>query len=164
MVIDSAQESRAVAEAARETKWKEAAFLRDLFLGRLRFDLICPFPEEPPERPEFRRFYDRVKAFLVERVDPAAIDEGGAYPRDVIEGLAQLGAFGMKIPSEYGGLGFSQRLPNLRAALERGDGQCDAVVDGGGVIRLCARFSEREQRVLLCRAACWRISAAAGTR
>lgn len=100
--------SRRVAEAAREAEWRKNSFMRDLFLGSLRLDLVSPYPERPQRR-EFWRFHDELRAFLVEHVDPVAIDRTGEYPHDVVEGLASLGAFGMKIPSEYGGLGLTQR-------------------------------------------------------
>ena len=103
----SEKESLRVAEASREVEWRRPSFLRELFLGRFRLDLIHPFPEAPA-RPAFAEFYARMKAFLADKVDPAAIDAAGEYPPDVIDGLKKLGAFGMKIPSEYGGLGFSQ--------------------------------------------------------
>ena len=38
-----------------------------------------------------------------------AIDQTGEYPEKVIDGLRKLGAFGMKVPKEYGGLGFTVR-------------------------------------------------------
>ena len=100
--------SREVAEAARESEWKGAGFLRELFLGKLRLDLIHPYPLNGPERPEFQRFYADFEQFLREKVDPARIDETGEYPSEVIDGLRKLGAFGMKIPAEYGGLGMNQ--------------------------------------------------------
>jgi aconitate hydratase len=40
-------------------------------------------------------------------------------------------------------------LPDLRATLERGDTECTAVIEGNGIVRLYARLSERERRVLL---------------
>ena len=52
---------------------------------------------------------DRLERFLVEKVDPDAIDREGKIPPSVIQGLAEIGAFGMKIPKEYGGLGLTQR-------------------------------------------------------
>jgi hypothetical protein len=100
--------SRQVAEGAREAEWQGAGFLRELFLGKLRLDLIHPYPLAGPERPEFERFYDALERFLHEKVDPAKIDETGEYPPEVIEGLRRLGAFGMKIAPEYGGLGLDQ--------------------------------------------------------
>ena len=104
----SEAEARKVAEEARETEWRSASFLKELFLGNFRLDLVHPFPPEPPERPEFRAFYDRMEKFLLEEVDSDAIDREGKIPKRVIDGLAKMGAFGMKIPKEYGGLGFSQ--------------------------------------------------------
>jgi len=100
-------EARKVAEAARESEWGRASFLKELFLGNFRLDLIHPFPEAP-ERPEFASFFERFKTFLHDQVDSVAIDATGEYPAEVIDGLRKLGAFGMKIPKEYGGLGFSQ--------------------------------------------------------
>ena len=105
----SEAEARQVAEEARETEWMAPSFLKEIFLGNFRLDLIHPFPEEPPERTEFRSFYDRLERFLVEKVDSDAIDREGKIPPQVIKGLAELGAFGMKVPKEYGGLGLTQR-------------------------------------------------------
>jgi alkylation response protein AidB-like acyl-CoA dehydrogenase len=102
------QESRQIAEQARETEWAGRTFLRELFLGKLSLPLIHPFPMDAlQERPEFTRFYAAMEKFLREEVDSAQIDLTGEYPEHVIDGLRKLGAFGMKIPTEYGGLGFS---------------------------------------------------------
>jgi alkylation response protein AidB-like acyl-CoA dehydrogenase len=100
-------EARQVAEAARETQWKHPSFVKELFLGNFRLDLIHPYPLSGDERPEFREFYGKFKTFLKNEVDPAEIDRTGEYPEHVLDGLRKLGAFGMKIPKEYGGLGFT---------------------------------------------------------
>lgn len=99
--------SRQVAEEAREREWQRNSFLRDLFLGRLRLDLVHPYPLPENDRPEFRQFYQQLRKFLLEKVDPVEIDTTGEYPPEVVRGLAELGAFGMKIPKEYGGLGLT---------------------------------------------------------
>ena len=103
----SEEESRRVAEQARAEIWEGHGFLRDLFLGRLSLELIHPFPITGKERPDFTRFVGDMRAFLREHVDPVAIDQSGEYPPTVLAGLRRLGAFGMKIPREYGGLGFT---------------------------------------------------------
>lgn len=103
------QRSRDVAEAAREVDWKSHSFLRDLFLGSFRLELVHPYPEDVTERATFVTFYRDLDAFLRTRVDPAAIDELGDYPDDLVDELATMGAFGMKIPAAYGGLGFTHR-------------------------------------------------------
>ncbi len=105
---DEIRRSREVAEASREAEWKGAGFLRELFLGRFRLELIDPFPLAESTRPEFTRWYAEFEAFLRAQVDPVEIDESGELPPQVIDGLRRLGAFGMKIPVEYGGLGFDQ--------------------------------------------------------
>src|SRR5438046_8014108 len=105
----SAAEAREVAEAAREQEWIAPSFVRDLFLGKFRLDLIHPYPEQDPE--EVRRarpFLDQLERLLREQVDSDRLDREGEIPETVIQGLRDLGAFGIKIPREYGGLGLSQ--------------------------------------------------------
>jgi alkylation response protein AidB-like acyl-CoA dehydrogenase len=101
------KESLRVAEAARQTEWERPSFMRELFLGRFRSELVYPFPLPGAERPEFASFYTRMRDFLENEVDAAEIDRTGEYPAAVIEGLRRLGAFGIMIPREYGGLGFN---------------------------------------------------------
>jgi alkylation response protein AidB-like acyl-CoA dehydrogenase len=102
------QEARDVAEAARESDWTEPSFLRELFLGRLRLDLIHPFPpENDVETENARPFMEKLRAVL-ETVDSDAIDREGHIPEEVVQKFRDIGAFGIKIPREYGGLGLSQ--------------------------------------------------------
>ena len=103
----SEQESLKVAETARQAEWVKPSFMREFFLGRFRLDLIHPFPLPGQERPEFSAFYRKLHDFLRDEVDPAEIDRAGEYPQKVLDGLRHLGAFGMKIPAKYGGLGFT---------------------------------------------------------
>ena len=71
--------------------------------------LIRPIPDAMAERPEFTAFYERLKsAFWATTCVPARSTPPAKYPPEVVDGLKRLGAFGMKIPTEYGGLGFSQ--------------------------------------------------------
>jgi alkylation response protein AidB-like acyl-CoA dehydrogenase len=105
----SEHEARAVAEASRETAWTAPSFVRELFLGTLDLGLIHPHPEpDPEEQRRAREFLDRLERFLREEVDGEQIEQDARIPAPVIEGLRRLGAFGIKIPREYGGLGLSQ--------------------------------------------------------
>ena len=105
----TAEEARDVAEAAREQEWAAPSFVRELFLGTLRMDLIHPYPEQDPaEIARAKPFLDSLERFLREKVDSDRIDREGEIPEEVIDELRQLGAFGIKIPREYGGLGLSQ--------------------------------------------------------
>jgi len=103
----SERESLKVAEASRQQEWHQPSFMRELFLGNFRLDLVHPYPLPGAERPEFTAFYDEMKRFLREDVDSVEIDATGEYPEQVIETLRRMGAFGMKIPKDYGGLGFT---------------------------------------------------------
>jgi alkylation response protein AidB-like acyl-CoA dehydrogenase len=105
----SEQESREVAEAARETEWTAPSFVRELFLGNFRLDLIHPYPRQAPEdKAKTDAYIAKLRPFLEENVDSDAIDRTGEIPPEVVQGLRELGAFGLKIPEEYGGIGLSQ--------------------------------------------------------
>jgi hypothetical protein len=74
-IEQSAAERKALelAESSRESHWRKPSFLRDLFMGRFRPELV-DLEQQPPERPEFRRFMERFELFLRTEVDSALID------------------------------------------------------------------------------------------
>ena len=104
----SEKEARQVAEAAREKEWRKPSFGKELFLGRFRLDLIDPPPQADAERTAAADEYlERLAAFARDKIDGAQIERDARIPDEVIHGLADLGAFGMKIDKKYGGLGLS---------------------------------------------------------
>ncbi len=104
----SEKEARDVAESARETEWTHPSFVRELFLGRFRLDLIHPHPpSDAAEEARAKPFMEKLRAFL-ERVDSDEIDRTGEIPEALVQELRDMGAFGIKIGKEYGGLGLSQ--------------------------------------------------------
>src|SRR5436190_7477960 len=105
----SEKEAREVAEAARETEWSLPSFGKELFLGNFRLDLIHPQPKLDPAAVEKgEAFIAKLKTFLEEHVDPLEIEREAKIPEHVIEGLKEIGALGIKVYAEYGGLGLSQ--------------------------------------------------------
>jgi len=106
--LASEKEARDVAEAARESEWSGPSFVRELFLGRFRLDLIHPHPvvEDPAEQARATAFLAKLRDFL-ERVDSDMIDRTGDIPESYVQELREMGAFGIKIPTEYGGVGLS---------------------------------------------------------
>jgi alkylation response protein AidB-like acyl-CoA dehydrogenase len=119
-------EAREVAEAAREEEWEKRSFARALFDGTLPLELIDPLPEpDADERARAEDFLDRLERFALEHIDGDRFDEEGWVPDEVLKGLAGLGAFGIKIPREYGGLGLSQVSYNRALALV--SSRCGAV-------------------------------------
>jgi hypothetical protein len=99
-------------EAARESMLRPS-FMTGLFAGQPRFELLAPPDGVGYEHdPEFETFLGQLEAFLRGHVDADQIEREAEIPRDVLDGLAELGAFGINIPKEYGGLGCTQRQYN----------------------------------------------------
>jgi alkylation response protein AidB-like acyl-CoA dehydrogenase len=114
----SEKEARRVAEAARESEWTLPSFGKELFLGHFRLDLIHPQPTLPAAAVEKgERFLAELRTFLENKVDPLQIERDAKIPDDVLEGLKEIGALGMKIPESYGGLGLSQVYYNKALSL-----------------------------------------------
>jgi len=102
------REARRVAEEARDVGWELPSFGKQLFLGDFRLELIHPHPcpsEESRRRGE--EFCARLREFCEESVDGALIERDARIPDEVVKGLAAMGAFGMKVAPEYGGLGLT---------------------------------------------------------
>jgi hypothetical protein len=98
-------------ESSRESHWEYPTFAGAIFMGELPLELVHPYPEHPEDIDErAKRFLADLEAFLRDKVDPDRIDREGEIPEDVIDGLRALGAFGIKIPREYGGLGMKQQV------------------------------------------------------
>jgi alkylation response protein AidB-like acyl-CoA dehydrogenase len=101
------RQARQVAEAAREADWHKPSFGKELFLGRLRLDLIDPLPVPDADRAaRADEFLAKLRDFG-STVDGARIEREARIPDEVLSGLADLKAFGMKIDEKYGGLGLS---------------------------------------------------------
>ncbi|WP_435600045.1 acyl-CoA dehydrogenase family protein [Streptomyces sp. C10-9-1] len=112
------REARQVAEAAREQQWRKPSFAKELFLGRFRPDLIHPHPQ--PTGEAVRRgeeFLSRLRRFCETRIDGARIEREALIPDEVVQGLRELGALGMKIDPRYGGLGLTQVYYNKALSL-----------------------------------------------
>ncbi|MFD8142782.1 acyl-CoA dehydrogenase family protein [Streptomyces sp. NPDC059708] len=112
------REARQVAEAAREQDWRKPSFAKELFLGRFRLDLIHPHPLPADE--DVRRgeaFLARLREFCENEIDGQRIEREARIPDETVRGLKELGALGMKISPEYGGLGLTQVYYNKALAL-----------------------------------------------
>ncbi len=114
----SERKARKLAEESRETAWDKPSFAKELFLGRFRLDLIHPHPR-PDEtmRAAGEAFLASLEQFCTDHIDATVIERDAKIPDEVIRGLAEIGAFGMKIDTKYGGLGLSQRYYNKALAL-----------------------------------------------
>ncbi|MFS0718119.1 acyl-CoA dehydrogenase family protein [Arthrobacter sp. 1P04PC] len=103
----TADTARAVAEAARDTSWDRPSFAKGLYLGSFDPSLIHPWPQAPADDVERgEAFMERLTVYC-RTMSGRVIEREAKIPDEYIKGLADLGAFGMKIPREYGGLGLT---------------------------------------------------------
>jgi alkylation response protein AidB-like acyl-CoA dehydrogenase len=149
--LASEREARETAESARETEWEHPSFVRELFLGRFRLDLIHPHPEQndPDEAARAADFLAKLRG-VMEQVDSDEIDRTGEIPESVVQKLRDIGAFGIKVPREYGGLGLSQ-MTYIRAIelVTSQDGSLTALLSASqsiGVPQPLKLFGTEEQK------------------
>src|SRR2546429_6668515 len=105
----SAAEAREVAEAAREQEWAAPSFVRDLFLGKFRLDLIHPYPEQDPE--EVRRgqpLPPKLQRRLCGKIDSGPPPPPGGSPPAPVPGPCAPGGPRGKIPRADRRLGRSR--------------------------------------------------------
>lgn len=96
-------------EAARDAETAAGSYGQSLFMGRCEVNRMMPFPQQSHEdMDQGDAFLHRLEKFLRENVDPDEIDRTGEVPDKVMHGLADMGAFAIKIHPQYGGLGMSQ--------------------------------------------------------
>ena len=112
--IDTSKMTQGQREALEMTESARAesgyrSFAGDLFMGRFRLDHVYPFPlQAAADVAAGRAFLDELAFILRKEVDSERIDIEGEIPDALIARLARLGAFGIKISKDYGGLGLSQ--------------------------------------------------------
>ncbi len=156
-VIDTSRMSKGqrealeLAEASRDPLDDRGSFASNLFIGRYDFGRIYPFPEQSADdRAAGDPFLQKLKTYLRDHVDPDEIDRTGEIPPENFAGLAEIGAFGIKVPKQYGGLGLSQ-FNYGRAAVLLGswDGNVAALVSAHqsiGVAQPLLLFGTEEQK------------------
>uniref|UniRef100_A0A8D3DXY4 Complex I assembly factor ACAD9, mitochondrial n=1 Tax=Scophthalmus maximus TaxID=52904 RepID=A0A8D3DXY4_SCOMX len=84
---------------------------------------VFPFPEIGNEElEELNQFVAPVEKFFSEEVDSAKIDREAKIPQETLDGLKELGLFGIMIPEEYGGLGLSNTMYARLAEITSLDG------------------------------------------
>ena len=143
--------SIAVAEDSRESNWKSKSFMAAMFMGDLDLSMCYPFPEQAAEDKAIGdEWVAKVDAWCSEHVDGEAIDSTGEIPAHVMRGLGELGLFGIKIPTEYGGLGLSQtNYMRLLATVARHCGSTVATLSAHqsiGVPQPLKLFGTKEQK------------------
>jgi len=99
------QGAEAVAETARD-KASYTGFLAGLFEADVRWGLFTSI-DIPQSSPLALDFLERFKRAIAP-LNPEQVDLEGELPEPIIKALADLGAFGIKIPKRFGGQEFTQ--------------------------------------------------------
>jgi len=175
MIIDTSKMNEGkraaleLAESSRDKLRRRDSFCAGLFMGDFDWDKMHPYPDQPAEdRRRAAPFLNELTRILRDETDPDEIDASGEVPDEVIDKLAKLGAFGIKVPEEYDGLGQSQTTYS-RAAVALGShcGNLTALLSAHqsiGVPQPLMMFGTEEQkRKFLPRVATGEISAFALT-
>lgn len=94
-----------------KTHSRNLAYAKDLFLGQVNKAEVFPYPEIGNEElDEINQLVAPVERFFSEDVDSAKIDRDAKIPPETLNGLKELGLFGIMVPEEYGGLGLSNTM------------------------------------------------------
>lgn len=127
-----------------------ASIVKDLFLGRLDSAALQPYPFLDADEIELLAVVREALArFAADKIDAAAIDEAHGIPADVLEGLAELGLFGLRVPEKYDGLELNaSQYVRVGVDLAMYDG-ATAILSGGHStigIKALLRFGSDEQK------------------
>jgi acyl-CoA dehydrogenase family protein 9 len=85
------------------------SFMKSLFFGQIREDLIFPYPHLPEDTKEtLKMVLDSIDRFGKDSVKSTEWDEKGEMPREIVAQMAELGVLGLAVPEDLGGLGLPQ--------------------------------------------------------
>jgi acyl-CoA dehydrogenase family protein 9 len=85
------------------------SFMKSLFFGEIREDLVFPYPKMNSDASEtVKMVTDSIDRFARDHVRSAEWDEKGEMPKEIVSSMAELGLLGIAVPEELGGLGMPQ--------------------------------------------------------
>ncbi len=156
--------ARQVAEAARERRWERPSFAKGLYMGSFDWGLVHPHPLPDPLAAERGAAFMTKLREAIQDIDASVIERDARIPDKDIKALRHVGAFGMKIPVEYGGLGLNLvdygRALMLLGSLNPSLGSLLSAHQSIGVPEPVKMFgSEQQKREFLPRCAAGAISA-----
>ncbi len=112
-------------EAMMGPEPEELGFIKNLFWGRIREDLVFPYPEQDPEEEaRCEALLKELDAYLRNEHPSIYIDQNEEIPDWVFKRLFEMGIMGLTIPEEYGGLGLG--VTSYNRVIERIGQTCAA--------------------------------------
>ncbi|CAB3376296.1 Hypothetical predicted protein [Cloeon dipterum] len=132
-----------LADKYEKKRTQAKPFAKELFLGRVDYDLFA-YPEvlDPERLQTLNEMVAPIEKFFNERLDSRAIDREAKIPPEVLNALKEMGLFGQQIPEEFGGLGLNAtefaRIAEVTA------------LDGSVAVTLAAHQSIGLKGLLIC--------------
>ena len=97
---------------------KTMGFIKNIYWGNIRQNMIFPYPEESKEeRARCDKMLEELDAYFNNEHPSVAIDQNQEIPEWVVKRYFEMGVFGMIVPKEYGGQGFG--VTSYNRVLER---------------------------------------------
>lgn len=85
------------------------SFMKTLFFGEVREDLVFPYPRVSKDVSEsVGMILDAAHKFSKDHVKSAEWDEKGAMPLEIVKSMAEMGMMGLAVPEDFGGIGLPQ--------------------------------------------------------
>ncbi|KAK3094339.1 hypothetical protein FSP39_000516 [Pinctada imbricata] len=97
------------AKSQPEPVKESVSFAKNLFRGTIKADQVFPFPEvlDDEQTEMLQMLVDPCAKFFEEQNDALKNDSLEKVEDHVMEGLKEMGAFGLQVPQEHGGLGLN---------------------------------------------------------
>jgi alkylation response protein AidB-like acyl-CoA dehydrogenase len=112
--IDQIKKAQEMLGPEPETK----GFIKNIYWGNLREEMIFPYPEESTkERERCDKLLEVLDTYFKNEHPTVEIDQNQEIPDWVIKRFFEMGVFGMIVPKEYGGQGFG--VTSYNRVLER---------------------------------------------
>ena len=87
---------------------REKSFMKAIFHGVIAEELVFPYPQiDAEERETLAMVINNLRKFADANIDTRTIDKEHQIPETVMNGLREMGLFGVMIPEQYDGFGLS---------------------------------------------------------
>src|SRR5688572_6938012 len=94
-------------ETRKAASTESPSFAKALFHGRIRSEVVLPFPEIKPAEKEFLQMTLEAIQKMGREMDLGRLEEEKRMPPDFMDKMKEMGLFGLIIPEEFGGFGVS---------------------------------------------------------
>merc|ERR1712088_1080349 len=107
----TAQQTQDERQEAKAKKMKKAvhskSFVQNIFRGIVEPDQAFPYPNtlDQDQRDTLEMLVPITEKFFIEQNDPLKNDADAKVPEHTVQGLRELGAFGLQVPEDLGGVG-----------------------------------------------------------